>query len=134
MTLTMEDLNAIGVLLEEKLDKKLEEKLDSKLEAGLEKLEEKLDSKLEAGLEKLEEKLDKKLDSKLDEKLDSKLQPVMNRLEILEFKQDRTSKKLDDLQLDIKIFERDVRRDIYTLKDEMATVVEVLKMNELIPQ
>lgn len=85
-------------------------------------------------LKAIEEILDKKLDEKLNKKLDEKLKPIENRLEILEFKQDRTSKKLDDLQLDMKIAERDIRRDIYTLKDGMSTIVEVLKMNELLPQ
>ena len=51
MTLTKEDLHAIGELLDEKLEQKLEEKLEQKLD---EKLEQKLDEKLE---QKLEEKL-----------------------------------------------------------------------------
>lgn len=57
-----------------------------------------------------------------------------NRLDIIELKQDRTTKKLEDLQLDVKIAERDIRRDIYTLKDEMETVIEIIKLNDLIPR
>lgn len=56
-----------------------------------------------------------------------------SRLDVIELKQDRTSKKLDDLQLDVKIAERDIRRDIHKLNDEMETVIEILKQNELIP-
>ncbi|MDO4334139.1 MAG: hypothetical protein Q4C58_15850 [Eubacteriales bacterium] len=54
--------------------------------------------------------------------LDEKSGPINSRLDIIELKQDRTSKKLDDLQLDVKIAERDVRREIHSLKDEMETV------------
>ena len=61
------------------------------------------------------------------------LKPINDRLDIIELKQDRTSKKLDDLQLDVKIAERDIRRDIHKLNDEMETVVEILKQHELIP-
>ena len=62
------------------------------------------------------------------------LKPINDRLDIIEIKQDRTAKKLEDLRLDVAIAERDIRRDIHELKDEMETVIEVLKMNELIPQ
>lgn len=82
---------------------------------------------------KLEEKLEQKLEQKL-EPINSRFDKIENRLDIIELKQDRTSKKLDDLQLDVKIAERDIRRDIHTLNDEMETVVEVLKQHELIPR
>lgn len=62
------------------------------------------------------------------------LKPINDRLDIIELKQDRTAKKLEDLRLDVAVAERDIRRDIHELKDEMETVIEVLKMNELIPQ
>ena len=70
----------------------------------------------------------------LDSKLDERLKPINDRLDVIELKQDRTSKKLDDLQLDVKIAERDIRRDIHSLNDQMETVVEVLKQHELIPR
>ncbi len=72
----------------------------------------------------------------LDERLkpiNDHLDKVDSRLDVIELKQDRTSKKLDDLQLDVKIAERDIRRDIHKLNDEMETVIEILKQNELIP-
>lgn len=70
----------------------------------------------------------------MDTKLDELLKPINDRLDIIELKQDRTAKKLEDLRLDVAIAERDIRRDVHELKDEMETVIEVLKMNELIPQ
>ncbi len=60
-------------------------------------------------------------------------QKILDRLDIIELKQDRTTKKLEDLRLDVAVAERDIRRDIHELKDEMETVIEVLKMNDLLP-
>lgn len=69
----------------------------------------------------------------LDEKLDDRLAPINERLDVIEYKQDRTAKKLEDLRLDVAVAERDIRRDIFELKDQMETVIEILKQNELIP-
>lgn len=69
----------------------------------------------------------------MDTKLDERLKPINDRLDIIEHKQDRTEKKVDDLRLDVAVAERDIRRDILELKDEMETVIEVLKMHDLIP-
>ena len=73
-----------------------------------------------------------KVDARLD-KVESRLGKMDVRLDVIEMKQDLTSKKLNDLDLDIKVSERNVRRDIHKLNDEMETVAEVLKQNELIP-
>ncbi len=67
------------------------------------------------------------------QKIFDRFDKIDNRFDILEHKQDRTTKKLDDLRLDVAIAERDIRRDIHELKDEMETVIEVLKMNEMLP-
>lgn len=85
--------------------------------------------------------MDNELLKAISEIMDQKLEPISkrldkieSRLDILEYKQDRTAKKLDDLQLDIKIAERDIRRDIYSLKDETETTTQLLRIHELIPQ
>ena len=75
-----------------------------------------------------------KLLQAISDMMDKKLEPINNRLNIIELKQDRTAKKLDDLRLDVAIAERDIRRDIHELKDEMETVIEVLRMNEMLPR
>lgn len=85
-------------------------------------------------LSAMSDMIDRKLDEKLDQKLDQKLKPIYTRLDILEVKQDRTIKKLDDFQLDMKVFERNTNRNICKLQDEMDTVIEVLKLHELVPQ
>ncbi len=70
----------------------------------------------------------------MDNESQEMFQKILDRLDIIELKQDRTTKKLEDLRLDVAIAERDIRRDIHELKDEMETVVEVLKMNEMLPR
>lgn len=67
------------------------------------------------------------------QKMLERLDRIDGRLDILEMKQDLTAKKLDDLQLDVKIFERDTKRNFHKLNDEMDTVIEILKVNGLIP-
>ena len=92
---------------------------------------------LQAISDMMDQKLDEKLDQKLDEKLDEKLKPIYirldkveSRLDKVEVKQDRTIRKLDDLQLDVKSAERNIHR----LQDEVETVIEILKINEMVPQ
>lgn len=68
------------------------------------------------------------------DKMNDQFKKMDSRFDILEHKQDRTEKKVDNLRLDVAVAERDIRRDILELKDEMETVIEVLKMNELILQ
>ncbi len=93
MSLTKQDIQQIGQIIEEKLESKLEEKLESKLE---EKLESKLDAKLESKLEeKLESKLDAKLESKLEGKFESKLAPIKKSLKKIEQKLDLTIRTFD---------------------------------------
>ncbi len=81
MALTQKDLQAIGNLIDERLEIKLEEKLESKLE-------EKLDSKLE-------EKLDRILDAKFDEKL------IPFETRIKQFVNDRVTMAVSELGAEI---------------------------------
>lgn len=69
----------------------------------------------------------------LDKKLDERLKPITEKLNIMELKQDRTAKKLEDLRLDVAVSERDIRKDIHELKDEMETVIEILRIHDMIP-
>lgn len=82
-------------------------------------------------LDKIDGRFDK-MDGRFDE-MDERLDKMDERFEIVELKQDRTARKLEDLRLDIAIAERDIRRDIHLLKDETETVIEMLKMHELLP-
>lgn len=104
MALTNDDLKAISQLLDEKMDERFD--------------------KIEGRLDKMEKHF-KDIDKHLDK--------IDNRLDIIELKQDRMENKLVDFQLEMKIFSRNVEKNMHTLKDEMETVVEVLQQNELIP-
>lgn len=83
--------------------------------------------------QKFDEKFGLKFDEKLNQKFDEKLKPVFDRLDRLEYKHDRSEKKLDNLQLDMKIMERDIKRELHVLSDQTETIIEVLKQNELLP-
>lgn len=59
------------------------------------------------------------------------LEKLVNRFDVLELKVDTIKEKIDDLQLDSKISERNIRHDVRYLRDEMDTVIQILKMKEL---
>ncbi len=87
--------------------------------------------KIDGRFDKMDGRFDE-MDERLD-KMDERFDKMDERFEIVELKQDRTARKLEDLRLDIAIAERDIRRDIHLLKDETETVIEILKMHELLP-
>ncbi len=70
------------------------------------------------------------MDAELKEVLDS----MIERMKIIEFKVDRNSEKIDDVSLDLKIMERNVRKDIRKLSDENETIIEVLKIHDILPR
>ncbi len=80
--------------------------------------------------------LDEKLQPIKDRlgKIEGRLDKMEGRLNVVEVLQRRTTKKLDDLRLDMMVFQGNVRQDIYDLGDQMETVVEILKINEILPR
>lgn len=98
-----------------------------------EKLDKKLDERFEAFGRRMDEKLDKRFEA-FGRQIDEKLEAMDKRLEYIEFKQDHTINRLNNLQLDIQIKERDIRRDIRRINDTLETVVEILRAHEMIPQ
>ena len=94
-----------------------------------------LDEKLQPikdRLGKIEGRLDK-IEGRLD-KVEGHMGKMEGRLNVVEVLQRRTTKKLDDLRLDMLVFQRNVRQDIHDLGDQMETVVEILKINEILPR
>ena len=91
-------------------------------------------------LQAISQLLDVKLDERLKpmndhfESIDARLDAMDQRFDVIEFKLDHTSKKLNDLQLNVKVLERDIPKDIRALKDDTETLTEILRINELIPQ
>lgn len=80
------------------------------------------------------EPIDKRLDG-IDRRLDAmdiRIANLEEGLKNVEFRQNHTNKKLTNLQLDVEIMERNIRKDILLLKDGLDTVVEVLQQNELL--
>lgn len=89
----------------------------------------------------------KELLQAISEIMDEKLIPVYKELEttnqrlneldekvsVLEIKHDMTHKGLNDLQLNMKISERAIRKDINKLLDAEETLITVLEMKGILP-
>ena len=65
--------------------------------------------------------------------IDARFNRVENRLEMIDFKCDTNRKRLDDLSLDVKIAERNIRKDIKNLQDTTETLVVVLQGRGILP-
>ncbi len=84
------------------------------------------------------------MDKELKEILDSILNRIDRpdkRLEVVEYKTDRTNTrfdnldlKIDNLDLRIRNTEANIRKDIKKLSDENETMIEVLKQREILPR
>ena len=72
------------------------------------------------------------MDVRFDE-IDARFNRVENRLEIIDLKCDTNRKRLDDLSLDVKLAERDIRKDIKNLQDTTETLVVVLQGRGILP-
>ena len=76
----------------------------------------------------------------MDKKLDERLKPINDRLDKVEdtlntmkFKQNHISEKLDGLELTVKYSDHNIRRDIKSLHEDVDTVVEILRIHDMIP-
>ena len=88
-------------------------------------------SKVNHRIDKIDSRLDK-VESRLD-KVDARLDKIENRLNSIEIKQNKTASKLDALQIDVMLAERNIRLDIHLLKDASETIEQVLKIHKLVP-
>ena len=64
----------------------------------------------------------------------NRFEKLENKFDILSLKHDLTHRKLNDLSLDVKIAERDIRQDINILKDSTDTIVVVLEDKGILPK
>ncbi len=117
VALTQRDLQAISDLLDQKLEEKLDQKLD-------EKLDQKLDQKFKAELKPIYERLDH---------IDMRLDRADDNFKYLDVKLNKTIDKLEDLDLSFRNFAQNTKRDITKLQDGMDTIVEILRINKLVP-
>ncbi len=68
------------------------------------------------------------------EPIHEEISKVKDRLTVLEIKEQTHNKKLDNLTLDVKIAERDTRRDIAQANDAIETLVAVLEAKGILPK
>ena len=110
----------------DKMDERLDG-MDKRFET-IDKRFEKIDERLD-GMDKLFETINERLDG-----MDKRFEKLEGTVSSIRAQQSRDSRKLSDLQLDVKVSERNIRRDIYHLNDEMDTVIEVLRQQGMIPR
>lgn len=93
---------------------------------------------IDARLDAVDARLDG-IDARLDamnvrfDEIDARFNRVENRLEMIDLKCDTNRKRLDDLSLDVKLAERDIRKDIKNLQDTTETLVVVLQGRGILP-
>lgn len=93
---------------------------------------------IDARLDAVDTRLDG-IDARLDamdvrfDEIDARFNRVENRLEMINLKCDTNRKRLDDLSLDVKLAERDIRKDIKNLQDTTETLVVVLQGRGILP-
>lgn len=61
---------------------------------------------------------------------DNKFNSINESLDIMELQQDRILREINDLQFDVKVSERNVRKDVYNLQDDAETIIEALNQNK----
>ena len=100
--------------------------IDTRLDA----VDARLDA-MDVRLDGIDARLDA-MDVRFDE-IDARFNRVENRLEMIDLKCDTNRKRLDDLSLDVKIAERNIRKDIKNLQDTTETLVVVLQGRGILP-
>ena len=100
--------------------------IDTRLDA----VDARLDA-MDVRLDGIDARLDA-MDVRFDE-IDARFNRVENRLEMIDLKCDTNRKRLDDLSLDVKLAERDIRKDIKNLQDTTETLVVVLQGKGILP-
>ena len=100
------------------------------IDARLDAMDASLDA-MDARFDGIDARLDA-MDVRFDE-IDARFNRVENRLEMIDLKCDTNRKRLDDLSLDVKLAERDIRKDIKNLQDTTETLVVVLQGRGILP-
>ncbi|MDC7290192.1 hypothetical protein NXH76_20570 [Blautia schinkii] len=75
----------------------------------------------------------KPINERLD-KLENGFATLENKVDTLAYKHDMTHRRLDDLSLDVRYAEREIRRDVRHLKDDTETLVVVLEGRGILPK
>ncbi|MGF7144094.1 archaellum component FlaC [Anaerotaenia torta] len=73
------------------------------------------------------------MDGRLDT-MDGRLNVMDDCIKVIKFKVDRNSERISNLSLDMKVLERNIRTDIRKLSDENETIIEILKIRDILPR
>ena len=87
-------------------------------------------------LSKISEMMDQKLDerfSQYDQKLDERFLPIYDTLNTLKFKQEHMSDKLKGIEVTMNYNHYHLSHDIKKLQEDVETITEILKINNMIP-
>lgn len=72
------------------------------------------------------------VDTRLNQ-IDTRLDKLENKVDVLTVKQNKTTEKLQALQLQVNLSEYNVRNDIHLLQDAAETMEQILRFNNLFP-
>lgn len=70
----------------------------------------------------------------ISELMDKKLQPISDKLQTLEIKQDVTSRKLEDINFRLTSLEYTAKKEFAKVNDEIDTLIAVLEAKDILPK
>lgn len=77
-------------------------------------------------LHSISDMMDEKLTA-FGRQMDEKFDHVNKRLDFIAFKQERMGKQLIDINMDVPMAEKDIKRDIRYINDTLETLVKILR-------
>ena len=118
-------LSAISDMMDQKLDERLKPVNDR-----LDKIDDRLD-KMDDRLDKMDDRLDK-MDDRLN-KMDDRLDKADDTLNTLKFSQEHITEKLKGIEVTMNYNDYHLSHDIKRLHEDLDTITEILKINNMIP-
>ena len=125
MTLTNDDVMILSDMFSNILDRKFDA-IDQRLDA-MDRRFEAIDQRLDA-MDRRFDAMDQRLDS-----MDKRFDRIENRLDVIEFKQNKMSEQLKEIDARQKLFEVHTNKKIAKLQDGIDTVVEILRLHNMVP-
>ena len=104
--------------------------MDQKLDERLKPVNDRLD-KIDDHLDKVDDRLDK-MDDRLD-KMDDRLDKADDTLNTLKFSQEHITEKLKGIEVTMNYNDYHLSHDIKRLHEDLDTITEILKINNMIP-
>ncbi len=104
--------------------------MDRELKEMLESMDSKFDNRMKA----MDSRFNNKLES-MDEKLNTIQKELANNKEemkVMNYKLDRHTEKIENLDLRLRNAEANIRKDVRKLSDENETIIEVLRQRDFL--